>query len=159
MRTHLEHAYRKLQVHTRTAAVARAFASRTSTGRGVEAADRTRVSRRTGQNVYKRSPRFNFERAAGGGRLTDDLAILGKCRASGDWLSLRAEPVIGAATLTTMGPVRSDVVYLTRLGSECEFVIRTYCFAGGFTRPTGDLGLQLCRRIDHVEARSPPYVS
>ncbi len=32
-------------------------------------------------------------------------------------------------------------------------------FAGGFTRPTGDLGLQLCRRTDHVETRSPPYVS
>ena len=31
-------------------------------------------------------------------------------------------------------------------------------FAGGFTRPTGDLGLQLCRRTDHVETRSPPYV-
>src|SRR5919202_4795057 len=29
---------------------------------------------------------------------------------------------------------------------------------GCFTRPTGDLGLQLCRRIDHVETRSPPYV-
>jgi len=27
VRTHLEHAYKKLQVHTRTAAVARAFAS------------------------------------------------------------------------------------------------------------------------------------
>ena len=33
------------------------------------------------------------------------------------------------------------------------------CFPGGFTRPTGDLGLQLSRRIDHVETRSPPYVS
>src|SRR6266699_256772 len=30
--------------------------------------------------------------------------------------------------------------------------------SGCFTRPTGDLGLQLCRRIDHVETRSPPYV-
>src|SRR5919202_3726866 len=29
---------------------------------------------------------------------------------------------------------------------------------GCFTRPTGDLGLRLCRRIDHVETRSPPYV-
>src|SRR5205823_12967533 len=31
-------------------------------------------------------------------------------------------------------------------------------FAGGFTRPTADLGLQLCRRTDHVETRSPPSV-
>src|SRR5436190_8535692 len=44
------------------------------------------------------------------------------------------------------------------LGSECELVVRTCVFAGGFTRPTGDLGLQLCRRTDHVETRSPPYV-
>jgi GNAT superfamily N-acetyltransferase len=29
---------------------------------------------------------------------------------------------------------------------------------GGFTRPTGDLGLQLSRRTDHVETWSPPYV-
>ena len=27
--------------------------------------NRTRVRRRTGQNVYKRSPRFNFERRPG----------------------------------------------------------------------------------------------
>jgi hypothetical protein len=44
------------------------------------------------------------------------------------------------------------------LGSECEIVLRTCIVAGGFTRPTGDLGLQLCRRTDHVETRSPPYV-
>jgi mycothiol synthase len=31
-------------------------------------------------------------------------------------------------------------------------------FPGGFTRPTGDLGLQLDRRTDHVETWSPPYV-
>ena len=31
-------------------------------------------------------------------------------------------------------------------------------FPGCFTRPTGDLGLQLCRRTDHVETWSPPYV-
>src|SRR4029450_10293462 len=29
---------------------------------------------------------------------------------------------------------------------------------GGFTRPTGDLDLQLSRRTDHVETWSPPYV-
>jgi len=31
-------------------------------------------------------------------------------------------------------------------------------FAGGFTRPTGDLGSLLDRRTDHVETWSPPYV-
>src|SRR5205085_11174372 len=57
------------------------------------------------------------------------------------------------------GPSSGRRRHLTRLGSECEFVVlRTYLVAGGFTRPTGDLGLQLCRRIDHVETRSPPYV-
>ena len=30
--------------------------------------------------------------------------------------------------------------------------------SGCFTRPTGDLGLQLCRRTDHVETMAPPYV-
>ena len=44
------------------------------------------------------------------------------------------------------------------LGSECEIILRICSFPGGFTRPTGDLGLQLYRRTDHVETRSPPYV-
>src|SRR4029453_9538094 len=42
------------------------------------------------------------------------------------------------------------------LGSECEIVLRTCVVPGCFTRPTGDLGLQLIRRTDHVETRSPP---
>src|SRR5207302_3782690 len=56
------------------------------------------------------------------------------------------------------GPNPERRRYLTRLGGECEIVLRTCFVAGGFTRPTGDLGLQLCRRTDHVETRSPPYV-
>jgi site-specific DNA recombinase len=56
------------------------------------------------------------------------------------------------------GPSSERRHYLTRLGSECEIVLRTCIGAGCFTRPTGDLGLQLCRRTDHVETRSPPYV-
>ena len=36
--------------------------------------------------------------------------------------------------------------------------IRTCIGSGCFTRPTGDLGLQLTRRADHVEAMAPPYV-
>src|SRR6266511_487498 len=57
------------------------------------------------------------------------------------------------------GPSSERRRYLTRLGSECEIALRTCVCAGGFTRPTGDLGLQLSRRIDHVETRSPPYRS
>src|SRR6188472_2364885 len=36
--------------------------------------------------------------------------------------------------------------------------IRTCIGSGCFTRPTGDLRLQLCRRADHVETMAPPYV-
>ncbi len=54
------------------------------------------------------------------------------------------------------GPKTERRRYLTRLGGECEIVLRTCVVPGCFTRPTGDLGLQLIRRTDHVEARSPP---
>ena len=76
---------------------------------------------------------------------------------SGDWLSFGASPF-----MTPLPEPRAEsgaTRYLTRLGSECEFVIRTYViFPGYFTRPTGVLDLQLSRRIDHVETWSPPYV-
>jgi hypothetical protein len=95
------------------------------------------------------------------GRFRDDtpdgLAIL-ESRAAGNWLSLGAEPDVGAA-FPTSGRAGSDVASPKGyLGSECEFVLRICFVPGGFTRPTGDLGLQLCRRTDHVETRSPPYV-
>jgi hypothetical protein len=54
------------------------------------------------------------------------------------------------------GPKTERRRYLTRLGGECEIVLRTCVCPGCFTRPTGDLGLQLFRRTDHVETRSPP---
>ena len=54
------------------------------------------------------------------------------------------------------GPKTERRRYLTRLGGECEIVLRTCVVPGCFTRPTGDLGLQLIRRTDHVETRSPP---
>jgi len=54
------------------------------------------------------------------------------------------------------GPKTERRRYLTRLGGECEIVLRTCFVPGCFTRPTGDLGLQLFRRTDHVETRSPP---
>ena len=53
--------------------------------------NRTRVRSRTGQSVYKRRLPSKFARRLVGNRPTDGLAIL-KCRASGDWLSLGAEP-------------------------------------------------------------------
>ena len=53
--------------------------------------NRTRVRGRTGQNVYERSLRFRFARRPVRRPPPDGLAIL-RCRASGDWLSLGAEP-------------------------------------------------------------------
>ena len=90
-------------------------------------------------------------------RPTDGLALL-KCRAAGEWLSLGAEPD-SWRPYPGLGPSQEGrLLYLVRLGGECEIVLRTCFFPGGFTRPTGDLGLQLYRRTDHVETRSPPYV-
>ena len=51
-----------------------------------------RVRGRTGQSVYKLRLPLSFARRPVGSRPTDGLAILW-CRASGDWLSLGAEPV------------------------------------------------------------------
>ena len=48
--------------------------------------------------------------------------------------------------------------YLTRLGSECEVVFRTYVVSRLFYEADRGLGLQLYRRTDHVETWSPPYV-
>jgi hypothetical protein len=87
---------------------------------------------------------------------TAGLAILW-CRASGDWLSLGAEPVFWRR-YPNHGPSSERRRYLV-LGSECEIVLRTCIGPGCFTRPTGDLDLQLCRRTDHVETWSPPYVT
>src|SRR5207248_8447103 len=70
--------------------------------------NRTRVRGRTGQSVYKLRLPLNFARRPVGSRPTAGLAILW-CRASGDWLSLGAEPVFDAATRTT-GRVRSDAL-------------------------------------------------
>src|SRR3954449_11019741 len=58
--------------------------------------NRTRVRGRTGQSVYKLRLPLSFARRPVGSRPTSGLAILW-CRASGDWLSLGAEPVSDAA--------------------------------------------------------------
>src|SRR5436190_3174409 len=60
------------------------------------------------QSVYKLRLPLIFARRPVGSRPTAGLAILW-CRASGDWLSLGAEPVFDAATRTT-GRVRSDAL-------------------------------------------------
>ena len=87
--------------------------------------NRTRVRGRTGQSVYKLRLPLRFARRPVGSRPTDGLAILW-CRASGDWLSLGAEPVSDAATRAT-GRARSDALrYGLGSESECGVVLRTY---------------------------------
>src|SRR6059058_69356 len=83
--------------------------SRTSSDDG-GGGNRTRVRGRPAQNVYKLRLPLNFARRPVGSRPTAGLAILW-CRASGDWLSLGAEPVSDAATRTT-GRARSDALRL-----------------------------------------------
>jgi hypothetical protein len=67
------------------------------------------------------------------------------------------QPVYDAAALAT-GRARSDA----SPNSVRQRVRVRYphlrWFPGCFTRPTGDLDLQLSRRTDHVETWSPPYV-
>jgi hypothetical protein len=87
--------------------------------------NRTRVRNRPAQSVYKLRLPLRFARRPVGSRPTDGLAILW-CRASGDWLSLGAEPVSDAATRAT-GRTRSDALrYGLGSESECVFVLRTY---------------------------------
>src|SRR5215211_3783149 len=87
--------------------------------------NRTRVRNRPAQSVYKLRLPLRFARRPVGSRPTDGLAILW-CRASGDWLSLGAEPVSDAATRAT-GRARSDALrYGLGSESECGVVLRTY---------------------------------
>src|SRR6476661_4250447 len=86
--------------------------------------NRTRVRGRTGQSVYKLRLPLRFARRPVGSRPTSGLAILW-CRASGNWLSLGAEPVSDAATRAT-GRARSDALrYGLGSESECVCVLRT----------------------------------
>ena len=96
---------------------------RTSIGSG-GGGNRTRVRGRPAQNVYKLRLPLSFARRPVGSRPTAGLAILW-CRASGDWLSLGAEPVSDAATRAT-GRARSDALrYGLGSESECGVVLRT----------------------------------
>ena len=85
---------------------------------------------------------------------TDGLAILWKSRSGR--LALPRRQARCWRRIPSHGPKTERRRYLTRLGGECEIVLRTCVVPGCFTRPTGDLGLQLFRRTDHVETRSPP---
>ncbi len=112
--------------------------------------NRTRVRGRTGQSVYKRRLPLSFTRRPVGSRPTAGLVILW-CRTSGDDVPSVPSPFVDAASRTT-GRARSDALrYWLGSESECRVVFRTCIDPGCFTRPTGDLGLQLCRRTDHVE--------
>src|SRR3954468_25064169 len=96
--------------------------------------NRTRVRGRTGQSVYKLRLPLSFARRPVGSRPTAGLAILW-CRASGDWLSLGAEPVSDAAPRAT-GRARSDALrYGLGSESECVIVIRTYVTSRLFEEP------------------------
>ena len=70
--------------------------------------NRTRVRGRTGESVYKRSLRFAFARRPARRRPTAGLALLWS-PASGEWLSLRGEPVDDAASRST-GRDRCDAL-------------------------------------------------
>ena len=99
-------------------------------------------------------PAVSFHPPAGCRPPTDGLAILWKSR-SGQ-LALPRRQARCWRRIPSHGPKTERRRYLTRLGGECEIVLRTCFVPGCFTRPTGDLGLQLIRRTDHVETRSPP---
>jgi hypothetical protein len=99
-------------------------------------------------------PAVSFHPPAGCRPPTDGLAILWKSRSGR--LALPRRQARCWRRIPSHGPKTERRRYLTRLGSECEIVLRTCFVPGCFTRPTGDLGLQLFRRTDHVETRSPP---
>jgi hypothetical protein len=99
-------------------------------------------------------PAISLHPPAGCRPPTDGLAILWKSRSGR--LALPRRQARCWRRIPSHGPKTERRRYLTRLGGECEIVLRTCVVPGCFTRPTGDLGLQLFRRTDHVETRSPP---
>ena len=117
--------------------------------------NRTRVRGHPGMNFYKLSPRFSFACRLARGPPTGGLAIL-LCPPLGDWLSRWSEPVGWRRTLIHGRNQDGALPSVTK--QRVRDLHPHLHVPGGFTRPTGDLGLQLNRRIDHVEARSPPYV-
>jgi hypothetical protein len=99
-------------------------------------------------------PAIRFRPPAGCRPPTDGLAILWESHFGR--LALPPRQARCWRRIPSHGPKTERRRYLTRLGGECEIVLRTCFVPGCFTRPTGDLGLQLFRRTDHVETRSPP---
>ncbi len=119
--------------------------------------NRTRVRGRTGKSVYKRSLRFRFRPPAGSQAayrrashpLVSRFGRLALPRRQARLLTPDSDP------RAETGATRYLIEVRRRVRVRC---LRTCLFPGGFTRPTGDLGLQLFRRTDHVETRSPPGV-
>ena len=101
-------------------------------------------------SVYKLRLPLNFARRPVDNRPTDGLAIL-SCRASGDWLSLGAEPVIWRR-YPSHGPNSERRRYLTRLGGECEIVLRT-CFVSRWIYEA-DRGPRLAARPENRPRRN-----
>jgi hypothetical protein len=109
-------------------------------------------------SVYKLRPRLGFRPD---GWFTADppagLAILWS-RAAGDWLSFGASPFSDAGSRAT-GRARADTLLVVQTRQRVrDGFPHLRLVSGCLTRPTGDLGLQLCRRTDHVETMAPPYV-
>src|SRR5438270_6548547 len=109
-------------------------------------------------SIYKLRLPFDFARRPECSRPTVALAIL-QCRASGDWLSLCAEPVSWRRSepRAQLGGASPTSSY--ELGSECEITRIRICFLPVDLR--GQPATSACSSsgwIDHVETRSPPYV-
>src|SRR5581483_7895391 len=109
-------------------------------------------------SIYKLRLPFDFARRPECNRPTVALAIL-QCRASGDWLSLCAEPVSWrrSGPRAQLGGASPTSSY--ELGSECEITRIRICFLPVDLR--GQPATSACSStgwIDHVETRSPPYV-
>ena len=94
-------------------------------------------------SVYKHRRHLDLARRLECHRPTGEPAIL-ECRASDDWLFFGAEPVSWRPTGSRALPAsrRHLSCLRQRVRDRCDSHL---CFAGGFTRPTGDLGLQLIR--------------
>ena len=84
--------------------------------------NRTRVRESHRQSIYKLRLPFDLTRRPECSRPTAGPAILWS-HASGDWLSFGASPLL--APLPEPRAEFGATRYLTRLGSECEVVVRT----------------------------------
>jgi hypothetical protein len=84
-------------------------------------------------------------------------AILG-CRTSGDGVPSVPSPLNDAASEATGRAPERRAQLLVRQRERVRDCRSHLLLVPGVLRGLRDLGLQLCRSIDHVETRSPPYV-